>query len=119
MHALPHIHTAHNFWQRLKGLMFTAALPGDNALLLRHCPSVHTCFMRYSLDVVYLDAAGVVVKLHAGLKPWRMSFGGANAVHTLEMSAGGIARFGIQLGDRLDEALGPLPLHRSLDQPHG
>jgi uncharacterized protein len=110
----PNVVIAHDFWQRFKGLMFTAVLPSGDALLLRDCSSVHTCFMRYTLDVVYLDAAGTVVKLVAGLGPWRMSWGGANAVHTLELSVGGIARFGIQTGD----ALGFVSQHLVVG-PHG
>jgi uncharacterized membrane protein (UPF0127 family) len=105
MTVSPRITTAGNFWQRLRGLMFTASLPDGDALLLRDCPSVHTCFMRYPLDVVYLNRQGSVVKLVAGLKPWRMSVGGQGAAHTLEMSVGGIRRYGLQVGDNLAPVL--------------
>lgn len=95
----PRLRVADGFWSRFKGLMFSAPLLPEQALLITHCASVHTCFMRYALDVVYLDRDGVAVKLVAGLKPWRMSWGGAKAVQALELAAGGIARHAIRVGD--------------------
>ena len=52
---------------RLRGLMLRR--PG-NALLLTRTSSVHTCFMRFSLDVTFLDARGRVLR-EVRLKPWR------------------------------------------------
>ncbi|MDB5796842.1 MAG: hypothetical protein JWP36_744 [Paucimonas sp.] len=96
---------ARGFWRRLRGLMFTAALPVGRGLLLVDCASVHTCFMRFALDVVYLDGQFTIVKLVRGLKPWRFSVGGKQAVHVLELKAGAVNRFGMQVGDRLDQYL--------------
>ncbi|RZI43927.1 DUF192 domain-containing protein [Herbaspirillum sp. HC18] len=104
-HHFPQLKVANSFWRRFAGLMLTARLPKDRGLLLTRCPSVHTCFMRYALDLVYLDPQGTVVKLVADLQPWRFSRGGKGAAHVLELAAGGIAHFGIQIGDRLDQCL--------------
>ena len=92
---------ATRFGSRLRGLMFTDAMPRGRGLLISHCASVHTCFMRYAIDVVYLDAQGRVTRLVEGLRPWRLSLGGRRAVHTLELGAGSIRRLGIRLGDRI------------------
>jgi uncharacterized membrane protein (UPF0127 family) len=97
----PNITVARSFWQRFKGLMCSKPLPVAQGLLIPRCASVHTLFMRYALDVVYLDKRGAVVKLVPALNPWRLSWGGGTATQTLEMTAGGIAHCGMQLGDRL------------------
>lgn len=98
MQETPQVLVAQGFWQRLRGLMLTPSLPDHQALLIPRCASVHTLGMRFALDLVYLDRQGTVIKLVPGLKPWRLSWGGPTARHTLEMSAGGIARYGIRLG---------------------
>jgi uncharacterized membrane protein (UPF0127 family) len=96
-----HIHCADTFWSRFKGLMFQPSLGPDEGLLITRCDSIHTCFMRFTIDVVYLDRAAHVVRLAPMLKPWRFHLGGRAAVHTLELSAGSIRRLGIQVGDSL------------------
>ena len=96
---------ASGFWGRFRGLMLHPGLAPDQAVLLADCASVHTCFMRFALDVVYLDREGTVVRLVPRLRPWRFSAGGKGAAHVLELAAGGIARFGIRAGERLEECL--------------
>ena len=92
---------ADGFWTRLRGLMLAPPLAPDAGLLLTRCASVHCAFMRQAIDVVYLDAAGVVVKCVPRLRPWRAS-AGHGARHTLELAAGAIERLGIRPGDRLE-----------------
>lgn len=94
------IEIANGFWSRFRGLMLTPALAPDRALLITRCPSVHTLFMRYALDLAYFDDDGRVVRLVERLRPWRVSFGGPGATQVLELAAGGIARHAIRLGDR-------------------
>jgi uncharacterized protein len=103
MAQLPiHIIQATGFWQRFCGLMLANALPHDQALLIQHCSSVHTCFMRFAIDVVYLNEQMLIVKLDRNVPPWRMRWGGKGAQHTLEMSAGGIDRFKLHIGGTID-----------------
>jgi uncharacterized membrane protein (UPF0127 family)/Flp pilus assembly protein TadG len=92
---------ADGFWTRLRGLMLAPPLAPDAGLLLTRCAGVHCAFMRQAIDVVYLDAAGVVVKCVPRLRPWRAS-AGHGARHTLELAAGAIERLGIRPGDRLE-----------------
>ena len=103
------IKVADSFLQRLRGLMFSKRLPPAQGLLLKRCASVHTAFMRYAIDVVYLDAQGRILKCIANLKPWRASSSGfgwlaarrMGGVHTLELPAGSIQQMGLQPGDHL------------------
>jgi uncharacterized membrane protein (UPF0127 family) len=91
---------ADGFWRRLRGLMLAPPLALDAGLLLTGCGSVHCAFMRQAIDVVYLDAAGTVLRCVPHLRPWRASIG-RGARHTLELAAGAIERLGIRPGDRL------------------
>lgn len=95
------VHRARSFATRLGGLLARPPLRPDEALYLAPCASVHTCFMRYPIDVVFLDAAGRVIRTVEHLRPWRMAAcRGARAV--LELRAGEAARFGPRV---LEEAV--------------
>ena len=85
---------------RMRGLLGRKHLPGGEGILLRPCPSVQTFFMRFPLDVVFLDRDGVVLKIVENLKPWR-SAGARRAHAALELAAGEAARVGITVGARL------------------
>lgn len=73
---------------RIIGLMFRKSIKGADGLLLDPCNSIHTFFMRYSLDVVFLSKTNQVVKVIRNLKPWRMTFIYFKARKTLELPAG-------------------------------
>lgn len=91
---------ANGFWGKLRGLMWTSGPRPGEALLLRHCASVHTCFLLKALDLAYLDHDGVIVRLVPRLLPWRVSRC-RDAVHTLELRRGAIAAFGLVVGQRI------------------
>ena len=95
------IHTADCFWHRLRGLMFADPLESMSALLLTNCTSIHTAFMRQSIDVLYLDTHGVILRCVADVRPWRVS-ACPRARHVLEMAAGSIARLKITPGEHLE-----------------
>jgi uncharacterized membrane protein (UPF0127 family) len=76
------IEHAQRWHQRMLGLMFRPTLAAGHALLLTPCPSVHTAFMRFAIDVVYLDDTYMVLAMHLQLRPWRMSFGPRGTRHT-------------------------------------
>ena len=92
---------ASSFRQRLLGLMFTAALAPGHGLVFRRCRSIHTCFMRYPIDVVYLDSRARVTKLVRQLGPWRMSSGPRETADTLELPAGSIEALSLEVGQAL------------------
>ena len=79
---------AGNFWSRLVGLQFRRALPVDAGLLLVPCKSVHTCFMRFPVDVVFLDRAGAVLAMRRNLRPWRAAVGPDKTYAVIELAAG-------------------------------
>jgi uncharacterized membrane protein (UPF0127 family) len=87
--------------RRMRGLLGRRDLPGGEGILLRPAASIHTFFMRFPIDAVFLDRGNVVVAIEAGLKPWRVaSCRGAHAV--VELRAGEAARRGLEPGERLE-----------------
>ena len=67
------VEIADTFARRLRGLMLRGALPPGHALLLTRTSSVHTCLMRFPLDVTFLDGRGRVLR-EVRLPPWRMAW---------------------------------------------
>jgi uncharacterized protein len=85
---------------RMRGLLGRRSLPREQGLLLRPASSIHTAFMRFPIDAVFLDGDGRVLHVAADLRPWRAAgCRGARAV--LELSAGESGRRGVRPGDRL------------------
>ena len=85
---------------RLRGLLGRRALPAGEGLLLRPAPSIHTWFMRFPIDAVFLSAELEVLAVRAEMPAWRMAAGrGARAV--LELAAGEAGRRGLMPGSRL------------------
>ena len=82
---------------RLKGLLGRRALDSDEGLLLRPAGSVHTAFMRFSIDVVFLDRSLRVMDVRSNVGPWRM-VGRRGAKAVLELPAGEAERRGIKQG---------------------
>jgi len=88
---------------RLKGLLGRARLRPDEGLLIRPTGAIHTCFMRFPIDAVFLTRDLVVVDVVSELRPWRFA-GRRGAKAVLELGAGEGRRRGIQVGDRLSLA---------------
>lgn len=83
---------------RRQGLLGRGGLPPGEALILAPCSSVHTAFMRFPLDLVFLDRAGRVLKTSSGVRPWRIR-AAWRAFAVVELAAGGLERSGTTRGD--------------------
>ena len=95
------IEIADSFFTRLAGLMFRKKLPQGMGLLLAPCNSVHMCFMRFPIDVIYIDREYHILKVVKGLKPWIGVSMCTKAWATLEMTAGEAARCGLVEGKKM------------------
>ena len=94
---------ASSFASRFRGLMGVAQLPPGTGLLLPRTSSVHTHFMRFPIDVVFLDSERSVVSIVPALRPWRFAKAKA-ADSVLELAAGECDRLGLTVGATLVEA---------------
>ncbi len=85
---LTHVDRADTFWKRALGLMGKPRLEVGRGLLIPRCRSIHTCFMRFPIDGVFLDEHHRPVKIIRNLKPWRLAWGGGKACSVLEVESG-------------------------------
>ena len=92
---------ADSFFTRFAGLMFRKKLPAATGLFLAPCNSVHMCFMRFAIDVVYLDKEYNIVKVVKNLSPWLGLSMCPKAWAVLEMTAGEAERCGLEVGKSL------------------
>jgi hypothetical protein len=95
---------ASSFWDRFWGLMFRAGLPEGGGLLLTRSASIHSFFMRFRFDAIFIDKDRRVVKVVHAMRPWRAALGGRGAKGTLELPAGVAQRTGTAPGDTLEFA---------------
>ena len=86
---------------RKTGLLKHTSLSDGEAMVIAPSNAVHTWFMKFDLDLVFVRRNGEVVKTRAGVKPWRMS-GALRAFAVIEMRAGTLAERDTQLGDILE-----------------
>jgi uncharacterized membrane protein (UPF0127 family) len=86
---------------RMRGLLGRRNLGSDEGVLLRPAGSIHTFFMRFPIDVVFLDRDGRVLRVAESVRPWRTAAArGARAV--LELRAGESGRRRVAVGDVLE-----------------
>jgi uncharacterized protein len=91
---------ADNFFSRMRGLLGRRDLPDDECLLIRPAGSIHTFFMRFPIDVLFLDRELQVLAVSSDLGPWRMA-GQRGARVVVEMAAGQASKRGVQVGEQL------------------
>lgn len=75
------------FFSRLTGLMFKKHLPDGSGIILKPCTQIHTCFMRFNIDVIFLDKDLNVLHVIENMPPWRISPLFLKARYTVEMPA--------------------------------
>ncbi|MGI5860583.1 MAG: DUF192 domain-containing protein [Myxococcales bacterium] len=86
---------------RAKGLLGRRGLAEGEGLHLVPCNSIHMFFMRFPIDVAFLDSEGRVVRAVHTIKPWRATRMYLDAYSALELPAGTLQRTGTQEGDQL------------------
>lgn len=86
---------------RSRGLLGRASMEAGEGLWIVPCPMIHTFFMKFSIDVLFLDAEFRVVRVLEGLKPWRLSPWVFRARSVLELS-GGSLKGAAEVGDVLE-----------------
>jgi uncharacterized protein len=84
---------------RNRGLLGRDGLDPSHAIVLSPCFSIHTAFMRFPIDVLFVDRDGRAVKVVPALAPWRLAIA-MRACHVVELRAGEL-RGSVRVGDRL------------------
>lgn len=96
-----HLKIADTLLSRSIGLLGQWSLEKEKALLIRRCSSIHTFFMFFNIDVVFLDAENRVTKTVRNLSPFRIAWGPGGTLSVLELPTGVIKRSQTEVGDLL------------------
>jgi uncharacterized protein len=88
-------------WRRLKGLLGRTFLPADRGLLITRCNNIHTFFMKFPIDLVFLDNAMAVVRTMHALPPWRIVLPVRRAKSVVELQAGFLQNHPVSVGESL------------------
>jgi uncharacterized membrane protein (UPF0127 family) len=85
----------------MKGLLGKRSLAAGDGILIRPAPSVHTFFMRFPIDIVFLSRKGDVMKVSADVGPWHVR-SCRRAYAVLELPAGEAKKRGIAVGNHIE-----------------
>lgn len=92
---------ADTFWLRLKGLLGTSPLKQGEGLVLVGEKSIHTLFMGFAIDVVYVNKDYRIIRVQDNMIPYRLGPFVGQAAYVLELPIGIIAESKTQVGDQL------------------
>jgi len=97
---VPHLEMASNLWTQTIGLMGRKEIAGEGGLYIPHCNAIHTAFVRFPIDVMFLDGDMTVVRLISALPPWRMIGFVRGAKSVVELPAGTLRQKQIEVGQQ-------------------
>jgi uncharacterized membrane protein (UPF0127 family) len=86
---------------RAVGLLNRTGFERGEGLWIVPSRGVHTCWMRFAIDIVALDGAGIVIDRVANLKPWRVRLPRRGTAGVLELPVGTLSRSGTDIGHRI------------------
>ena len=92
---------ANTFWLRLRGLLGAAALQKGEGLILAGEKSIHTLFMGFPIDVVYVDKSCKIIRVDSNMVPYRLGPFVPRSAYVLEMPVGTINQTASGVGDQL------------------
>lgn len=93
------IRRAEGVWGSFAGLMLKKSLPAGHGLMFQPARGIHTHFMRFPIDLVFLDKTNRVTKVRDAMVPWRFDL--TMAASVMELNAGTAQAMDIQPGDQL------------------
>lgn len=90
---------AENFFARSVGLLSKKSLNEGEGLIIKPCCSVHTFFMRFNIDVLFVGVNGKVIATYENVAPWRVLPIHPTSHYVIELSANSISNKNIEKGD--------------------
>ncbi|NJL24647.1 MAG: DUF192 domain-containing protein [Calothrix sp. SM1_5_4] len=104
---VPRLEVASTLWTRTKGLLGREELPEGAALWILRCNSVHTFFMNFAIDLIFINRRMVVTKTVSRVPPGRLVLPVLGASSVIELPAGFLETHPVKIGDELhvDSAL--------------
>lgn len=93
------VKVADNFFTRSVGLLSKKSLKDSESLIIKPCCSIHTFFMRFDIDVLFVNKKNELVAFYENVKPWKILPIHLTSAYVIELPAGQIAMKNISLGD--------------------
>lgn len=90
---------ADNFILRSVGLLSKKSFSQGEALVIKPCCSVHTFFMRFAIDVLFVNKKNEVIALYKNVQPWRVLPIHPTSFYVVELPAGTVSNKNISKGD--------------------
>lgn len=93
---------ADNFITRSVGLLSRKSISSDEALVIKPCCSIHTFFMRFAIDVLFVEKNGEIAALYENVQPWRILPIHLKSYYVIELAALQISAKNISVGETID-----------------
>lgn len=90
---------ADNFFTRSIGLLSKKSLSEGEGLIIKPCCSIHTFFMRFAIDVIFVNKKNEVIALYENVSPWRVLPIHPTSYYVIELPAHSISNKNINKGD--------------------
>lgn len=90
------------FFQRAVGLLARTRVQRDEGIWLSSCHAIHTVGMRYTIDVMFVDRDGCVLRIDREVRPNRFALSCRKAKAVVELGGGALAQIDVMIGDRLE-----------------
>ena len=95
------VRVADNMWTRMRGLIGAKPLQEGEGLLIMPCSSIHTHFMSFPIDVLYVNTDLQVVAIDQNMAPWRFGRLRRGVRFVIELPPGTASATGTQVGDQI------------------
>lgn len=95
------LHKAQTFWQRFFGLITYKNLSDNEGMILIGCNGIHTLFMRFPIDVIYLNEYYQIIEAYKDVAPWKILAIRKKAKYVIELPAGTLANSRTKKGHRV------------------
>ncbi len=99
---VPHLEVATAFVDRGVGLLKRASLNEQEGLWINPCNSIHTFFMKFSIDCIFVTKDLVVDDLVENVAPWKVVFPRWRSRSVIELPSGSIRKSNVKKGDQLN-----------------
>ncbi len=93
---------ADDFFSRAAGLLGRSSMSHNEALWIIPCGMIHTFFMRFDIDALFLDRRNRIVRIKRNIPPWRICYGGIKSHSVVEFAAGATAPDAAAPGDVIE-----------------
>jgi uncharacterized membrane protein (UPF0127 family) len=87
---------------RIKGLLGKNILGQEEALIIKPCSAIHTFFMRFAIDVLFVDRKNRIVALKENFKPYKISQVFFKASYVVELPSGTVSKTNTAVGDEIE-----------------